>query len=44
LANAITAKTGGKAETLPADLTVKADLKRVEERLRSDSRCHRAGE
>jgi uncharacterized protein len=33
-ANDITAKTGRKAETLPADLTVKADLKRVEERLR----------
>jgi short-subunit dehydrogenase len=37
LANDITAKTGRKAETLPADLTVRADLKRVEERLRSDS-------
>jgi short-subunit dehydrogenase len=37
LANDITAKTGRKVETLPADLTVKADLKRVEERLRSDS-------
>jgi hypothetical protein len=37
LANAITTTTGRKAETLPADLTVKADLKRVEERLRSDS-------
>ncbi len=37
LANDITAKTGLKAETLPADLTVKGDLKRVEERLRSDS-------
>src|ERR1700704_393642 len=36
LANDITAKTGRKAETLTADLTVKADLKRVEERLRSD--------
>ncbi len=36
LANDITAKTGRKAEILPADLTVKADLKRVEERLRSD--------
>ncbi len=36
LAKDITAKTGRKAETLPADLTVKADLKRVEERLRSD--------
>jgi short-subunit dehydrogenase len=37
LAKEITAKTGRKAETLPANLTVKADLKRVEERLRSDS-------
>jgi uncharacterized protein len=37
LANDITAKTGRKAETLPADLTVKADVKRIEERLRSDS-------
>src|ERR1700680_2083052 len=37
LANDITAKTGRKAETLSADLTVKADLKRVEERLRSDN-------
>ena len=37
LANDITAKTGRKAETLTADLTVRADLKRVEERLRSDS-------
>ena len=37
LANDITAKTGRKADILPADLTVKADLKRVEERLRSDS-------
>src|SRR5260370_26649965 len=36
LANDISAKTGRKAETLPADLTVRADLKRVEERLRSD--------
>jgi short-subunit dehydrogenase len=36
LANEITAKTGRQAETLTADLTVKADLKRVEERLRSD--------
>src|SRR3979490_2704087 len=34
--NDIPAKTGRKAETLTADLTVKADLKRVEERLRSD--------
>src|SRR5258708_5702580 len=36
LANDIAAKTGRKAETLAADLTVRADLKRVEERLRSD--------
>jgi uncharacterized protein len=36
LANDLSSKTGRKAETLPADLTVKADLKRVEERLRSD--------
>src|SRR6202045_5547189 len=36
LADDITAKTGRKADILPADLTVKADLKRVEERLRSD--------
>jgi short-subunit dehydrogenase len=37
LANDITARTGRKAEILTADLTVKADLTRVEERLRSDS-------
>jgi short-subunit dehydrogenase len=37
LAKDITAKTDRKADILPADLTVKADLKRVEERLRSDS-------
>src|ERR1700733_4289580 len=37
LAKEITAKTGRKADTLPADLTVRADLKRVEDRLRSDS-------
>src|SRR5712672_1742087 len=37
LANEITTKTGRKAETLAADLTVKGDLKRVEDRLRSDS-------
>jgi short-subunit dehydrogenase len=37
LAKDITATTGRKADTLAADLTVKADLKRVEERLRSDS-------
>ena len=36
LAKEINAKTGRKAETLAADLTVRADLKRVEERLRSD--------
>jgi short-subunit dehydrogenase len=36
LANDITAKTGHKAEALTADLTVKTDLKRVEDRLRSD--------
>ena len=36
LANDIGVKTGRKAETLAADLTVKADLKRVEDRLRSD--------
>jgi len=38
LADDITAKTGRKAETLAGDLTVKAELKRVEDRLRSDSR------
>ncbi|MGA2910108.1 MAG: SDR family NAD(P)-dependent oxidoreductase [Terracidiphilus sp.] len=37
LANDIAAKTDRNAEALPADLTVKADLKRVEDRLRSDS-------
>jgi len=37
LAEQITSKTGRKAEILPADLTVKADLTRVEQRLRSDS-------
>jgi uncharacterized protein len=37
LAAEINASTGRKAEPLPADLTVKADLKRVEERLHSDS-------
>ena len=36
LANKIAAKTGHNAQVLVADLTVKADLKRVEERLRSD--------
>src|ERR1700730_5688430 len=37
LAKEITAKTGRKADTLPADLTVKADRERVEQGLRSDS-------
>ncbi|MEO8735152.1 MAG: SDR family oxidoreductase [Edaphobacter sp.] len=37
LANEVTAKTGRKAEVLAADLTARADLKRIEERLRSDS-------
>jgi short-subunit dehydrogenase len=37
LANEITTKTGRQAEALAADLTVRADLKRVEKRLRSDS-------
>jgi len=37
LANDIAAKADRNAEVLPADLTVKADLKRVEDRLRSDS-------
>ncbi|MDR3796643.1 MAG: SDR family NAD(P)-dependent oxidoreductase, partial [Terracidiphilus sp.] len=37
LANDIAAKTDRNAEVLAADLTVKADLKRVEDRLRSDS-------
>jgi len=37
LANGLAAKTGRKVEALAADLTVKADLKRVEERLRSDN-------
>lgn len=37
LAEEITTKTGRKVETLAADLTVKSDLQRVEERLRSDS-------
>jgi uncharacterized protein len=36
LASEITAKTGRKAEALAADLTAKADLKRVESRLRAD--------
>src|ERR1700722_17967273 len=36
LANEIIAKTSRKADILSADLTVKADLKRVEERLRAD--------
>src|ERR1700722_1538810 len=37
LANEIIAQTSRKADILSADLTVRADLKRVEERLRSDS-------
>lgn len=37
LANEIAAETGRKTETLAADLTVKTELKRVEERLRSDN-------
>jgi uncharacterized protein len=37
LAQEIKAKTGRKAETLTADLTVKSDLLRVEDRLRADS-------
>lgn len=37
LAKEITAKTGRKAEVLAADLTAKAGLKHVEERLSSDS-------
>jgi short-subunit dehydrogenase len=37
LAGDITATTGRKAEALAADLTLRADLKRVEERLRLDS-------
>jgi uncharacterized protein len=37
LANDIIARTGRKADILPADLTVKADLQRVEERLRADT-------
>jgi uncharacterized protein len=37
LAGEITARTGRKVETLAADLTVKSDLQRVEERLRLDS-------
>jgi short-subunit dehydrogenase len=37
LAKEIAAETGRSAEILPADLTVKADLLRVESRLRTDS-------
>lgn len=37
LAQRIAAQTGRKVDTLPADLTVKADLAKVEQRLRSDS-------
>ena len=36
LAKELTAKTGRKAEVLAADLTLRADLQRVESRLRSD--------
>jgi uncharacterized protein len=37
LAKEITARTGRKAEVLPADLTVRADLQRIETRLASDT-------
>ncbi|HEY0162371.1 MAG TPA: SDR family oxidoreductase [Edaphobacter sp.] len=37
LAEQLTANTGRKVETLPADLTVQSDLARVEQRLRTDS-------
>lgn len=37
LASSLSAKTGRKIEALPADLTNKADLRRVEERLKTDS-------
>ena len=37
LATQLSADTGRKAEVLTADLTLKADLLRVEERLRSDA-------
>lgn len=37
LAEQIASKTGRKAEILPADLTVKADLAQIEQRLRSDA-------
>jgi short-subunit dehydrogenase len=37
LATRLAAETGVKAEILPADLTVKADLARVEQRLRDDA-------
>jgi short-subunit dehydrogenase len=36
LAASLTSKTGRKVDILPADLTLKADLLRVEDRLRSD--------
>src|ERR1700756_3235524 len=36
LATSLIAKTGRKVEPLPADLPLRADLLRVEERLRSD--------
>ncbi|HEY4049079.1 MAG TPA: hypothetical protein VGM27_19635, partial [Acidobacteriaceae bacterium] len=37
LAKEITARTGRKAEVLPADLTRRTDLQRVESRLASDT-------
>src|SRR5580698_7958855 len=37
LAASLTAKTGRKVEILPADLTNKAELRQVEDRLRSDA-------
>jgi uncharacterized protein len=36
LGKEIATKTGRRAEALPADLTVKGDLLRIEDRLRSD--------
>jgi uncharacterized protein len=37
LATSLSASTGRKVEALPADLTDKADLRKIEERLRSDA-------
>jgi|SRR5271156_1367409 len=37
IASSLTEKTGRKVDILPADLTNKADLRKVEERLRSDA-------